>query len=140
MVDDSKAAAYMLARLLQVLGQQATMANDGLAAWEAIQRDPPDMVISDIAMPEISGYELAQRVRQRPELQRIVLVALTGYGQEAQGAGEGGRLRFSPHKTRQHGRSASCWLRCLPSNHPPAREYEWMNLARVKTNHVPNEF
>jgi two-component system CheB/CheR fusion protein len=43
----------------------------------------PDLVISDIAMPGVDGYELARRLRQEPGLEKIALVALTGYGQDS---------------------------------------------------------
>ncbi len=53
------------------------------AALELIQSDRPDLVISDLAMPNMNGYELAQHVRQDPAIADLVLVALTGYGQES---------------------------------------------------------
>ncbi len=43
----------------------------------------PDVVFSDIAMPGMTGYELAQRIRQRPDCSQIYLVALTGFGQSS---------------------------------------------------------
>ena len=48
-----------------------------------MDRQRPDIVISDIEMPEFDGYELARRLRQMPEMVGVVLVALTGYGQES---------------------------------------------------------
>jgi CheY-like chemotaxis protein len=51
----------------------------GLAAVEA---DPPDLVFLDIGMPVMNGYDVAQRLRQRPGLEKLTLVAMTGWGQE----------------------------------------------------------
>ncbi len=49
---------------------------------EIVQHERPDVVISDIAMPNMDGYELAARLRQMPAMEGVVLVALTGYGQD----------------------------------------------------------
>ena len=81
-VDDTQAAVYILGRLLEALGQQVRTANSGAAALENVQQEKPDVVISDIAMPNMDGYELAQRLRQLPSMESVVLVALTGYGQD----------------------------------------------------------
>jgi CheY-like chemotaxis protein/two-component sensor histidine kinase len=81
-VDDMKAAAFVLSSLLTKLGHQVETARHAAAALEAIVQRRPDVVISDIEMPDIDGYELARRLRRMPEMDRVVLVALTGYGQE----------------------------------------------------------
>src|SRR5207344_2849122 len=82
-VDDTQAAVYILGRLLETLGQEVRTASSGTAALESAQQERPDVVISDIAMPHMDGYELANRLRQLPGMQCVVLVALTGYGQDA---------------------------------------------------------
>jgi CheY-like chemotaxis protein len=82
-VDDTRAAVYTLARLLETMGQQVRTANDAATALELVRKERPDLVISDLAMPNMNGYELAQRLRQEPALSGLVLVALTGYGQES---------------------------------------------------------
>jgi PAS domain S-box-containing protein len=81
-VDDAQAAVYMLGKLLGVLGQDVRTTQKAASALEMIRSDPPDLVISDIGMPEMDGYELARRMRQIPGASGMVLVALTGYGQE----------------------------------------------------------
>ena len=48
-----------------------------------IEEEKPDLVLSDISMPEMTGHELAQEIRRRPEWNDICLVAVTGYGQES---------------------------------------------------------
>jgi len=81
-VDDTRAAGYVLGKLLETMGQQVRTATDAHAALESVRRDRPDLVISDIGMPNIDGYELARRLRNEPGLKGLILVALTGYGQD----------------------------------------------------------
>ena len=81
-VDDTYAAAFVLSRLLEKLGHEVETAADAMAAIEAVIRSKPDVVFSDIAMPGINGYELARRLKQMPEMDGVLLVALTGYGQD----------------------------------------------------------
>lgn len=81
-VDDSRAAANTLKSLLQLLGHQVHTAYDAVSAIESARRTRPQLVISDIGMPEVDGYELARRLRHTPGLEEAVLVALTGYGQQ----------------------------------------------------------
>lgn len=53
---------------------------DGPAAIDVIMRERPDVAFIDIGLPEMNGYEVAQRLRTQPELDDVLLVALTGYG------------------------------------------------------------
>ncbi|AMV20068.1 hybrid sensor histidine kinase/response regulator [Planctomyces sp. SH-PL14] len=80
-VDDNESAAYLLGRLLGKLGQEVRTANSAEAALEALDQFAPEIVISDIAMPGVSGYDLARRIRNLKLPQQPVLCALTGYGQ-----------------------------------------------------------
>lgn len=81
-VDDTRVAAHTLGKLLEALGQQVRIAANAGQALAMLATDRPDLVISDIAMPGMDGYELAQRIRRDPDCDEVVLVALTGYGQE----------------------------------------------------------
>jgi PAS domain S-box-containing protein len=81
-VDDMNAAAFVLSSLLTKLGHHVETVRHATAALEAVDQQRPDVVFSDIGMPDIDGYELARRLRQIPEMDGVVLVALTGYGQE----------------------------------------------------------
>jgi PAS domain S-box-containing protein len=81
-VDDLRDAAHTLAKLLQSMGNQVNIAQNAAEALLKAKVDRPHVVISDIGMPEVDGYELAKRIRQEPELKEVVLVALTGYGQQ----------------------------------------------------------
>jgi CheY-like chemotaxis protein len=82
-VDDTRDSAFILSRLLGILGQRVITANSGESALDAARRERPDVVISDIAMPTMDGYELARRLRRETGLERVILVALTGFGQDS---------------------------------------------------------
>jgi signal transduction histidine kinase/ActR/RegA family two-component response regulator len=81
-VDDVEASAAILAMMLKALGQDVTTANDGESAIKQALGSRPDLVFLDIAMPRMDGYEVARRLRSHGELNSLVLVALTGYGQD----------------------------------------------------------
>ena len=91
-VDDNADAAQTLAMLLEVSGHDVRMANDGPTALEIALDFRPSVVLLDIGLPGIDGFEVAKRLRQKPGLGSVLLVAMTGYGQVAdkqrsQGAG-----------------------------------------------------
>ncbi|MFN3159772.1 MAG: PAS domain S-box protein [Rubinisphaera brasiliensis] len=80
-VDDNLAAAKMLSMLLGAIGKhEIRMAHDGVEALAAAAAFKPDIVLLDIGLPKMDGYEVAKRLRERPETADILLVALTGYG------------------------------------------------------------
>jgi PAS domain S-box-containing protein len=81
-VDDSRDAADSLKMLLKLLGADVHSANDGLAALEALETYRPAIVLLDIGMPGMDGYEVARRMRQLSIGQEATLIALTGWGQE----------------------------------------------------------
>jgi signal transduction histidine kinase len=82
-VDDNQSAAHLMSRLLEKLGQHVHVADCGRAALTQLPKVVPDIVISDVAMPGMSGYDLARRVRELDLPRRPFLVAITGYGQES---------------------------------------------------------
>ena len=82
-VDDNVTAASMLALLLERLGAgQVEVATDGIAAVSKARELLPDVVLLDIGLPGKDGYQVARELRGQRELERVVLVALTGYGQD----------------------------------------------------------
>jgi signal transduction histidine kinase len=83
LVDDNHSAAHIMCRLLQKLGQEVHVAESGRAALEQIPHVAPDLVISDVAMPGMSGYDLAREIRKLDLPRRPYLVAVTGYGQDS---------------------------------------------------------
>jgi len=82
LVDDNQSATHMMGRLLEKLGQDVQIAASAAAALDQITSFAPDFVISDIAMPGMSGYDLARRIRELNLPKRPFLIAVTGYGQE----------------------------------------------------------
>jgi PAS domain S-box-containing protein len=81
-VDDNTDAAFTLAMLLRLKGHEVRVAHDGRSAVEMAAASPPDLVFLDLGMPEIDGFETARRLRALPGLERTLLTALTGWGQE----------------------------------------------------------
>ena len=81
-VDDNCDAADSLAMLLRLAGQDVRVAYDGPAALSQRDEFRPELMFLDIGMPGMDGYEVAQRLRQQPGLESLVLVAMTGWGQE----------------------------------------------------------
>jgi PAS domain S-box-containing protein len=81
-VDDNRDAAASLAVLLKMLGNEVATADDGPAALEAIQSFRPSVVLLDLGMPGMSGFEVVERARTTAAGRQSVLVALTGWGQE----------------------------------------------------------
>ena len=80
--DDNRDSADSLSLLLKLAGYETWTAHDGLEAVQAAMAHNPDVALLDIGMPKISGYEVARRIRQEPWGQRMLLVAITGWGQD----------------------------------------------------------
>lgn len=80
-VDDNRDASETMSMLLGLWGHEVRTAADGPSALEAAASQPPDVVLLDISLPGMSGYDVAERVRANPALQSAILVAMTGHGQ-----------------------------------------------------------
>jgi PAS domain S-box-containing protein len=80
--DDNKDAADALAMLLELSGHEVRVAHGGRAALSLAQTFRPDVVILDIGMPDLSGYEVAEQLRREPWGESIMLIALTGWGRD----------------------------------------------------------
>ena len=81
-VDDNVAAATMLTMVVKMLGNQTRTAHDGREAVEVAAEFVPDMILMDLGMPKMNGYEAARKIRSQPWGRSMMLVALTGWGQE----------------------------------------------------------
>jgi signal transduction histidine kinase/ActR/RegA family two-component response regulator len=81
-VDDYEDSRESLALFLSMLGSEVRTAQDGLEAVEAAATFRPDVVLLDIGMPKLNGYEAARRIREQSQGDRVVLVALTGWAQD----------------------------------------------------------
>jgi two-component system, chemotaxis family, CheB/CheR fusion protein len=82
LVEDNWDVAEGMVGLLGVLGHRVRVAYDGLSALDVASVERPDVMLVDIGLPGMDGYEVARRVREDPRLRRTVLVALTGYGRD----------------------------------------------------------
>ena len=80
--DDNADAVGTLAMMLELMGHEVRTAGDGQAAVELAEAFAPDLILMDIGMPNLNGYEAARRIRSQPRDKRAILVALTGWGQE----------------------------------------------------------
>jgi CheY-like chemotaxis protein len=81
-VDDNVDAAESIAMILRVSGYDVRCVYDGPTVLQAAKAYRPDVVVLDIGLPGLSGYDVARLLREQPEFRRIPLVAVTGYGQE----------------------------------------------------------
>lgn len=79
-VDDNEDVAATLRMLLTIDRHQVRVVHDGAAALDAASDFRPEVIILDIGLPRMDGYEVARRLRERPETKQSLLIALTGYG------------------------------------------------------------
>jgi two-component system, chemotaxis family, CheB/CheR fusion protein len=81
-VDDNRDAAGSLATLLTITGNETQSAHDGLEAVEMAAKFRPAVVLLDIGLPKLNGHDVCRRIREQPWGDKMVLVALTGWGQD----------------------------------------------------------
>jgi CheY-like chemotaxis protein len=80
--DDNTDSAGSMAMILRILGHDARTAHDGLQVVEVATTFRPDVILLDIGMPELDGYEVCRRIRGEPWGSEISIIALTGWGGE----------------------------------------------------------
>lgn len=78
-VDDIADNTFLLQTILESEGYQVEIASSGMAALELIEAAPPDLVLLDVMMPEMNGFEVTQRIRQNAALPFIPILLITGY-------------------------------------------------------------
>jgi PAS domain S-box-containing protein len=81
-VDDNRDAASSMAMMLQMMGNDVRTANDGLAGIQVAEAFFPDLILLDIGMPKLNGFDTCRRIREQPWGKNVVIVALTGWGQD----------------------------------------------------------
>jgi PAS domain S-box-containing protein len=81
-VDDNRDSADSLAMLMELTGNKTYMAHDGVEAVEAVEKYRPEVMLLDIGLPKLDGYEVCRRVREQPWGKNILVIALTGWGQD----------------------------------------------------------
>ena len=82
LVDDNLDSADSLAMLLEITGNKTYMAHDGIEAVEAVEKYRPEVILLDIGLPKLDGHEVCRRVRSQPWGHNIIIIALTGWGQD----------------------------------------------------------
>lgn len=82
-VDDHAGIRMMLGRVLELKGMAVRLASDGRSAMQLLQQSIPDVMLIDIGLPDLNGFELARMIRSNPLWDGITLIAMTGYGQES---------------------------------------------------------
>ena len=81
-VDDNHDSADSLAMLMEITGNKTYLAHDGVEAVKAVEKYRPEVVLLDIGLPQLDGYEVCRRVREQAWGKDIVVIALTGWGQD----------------------------------------------------------
>jgi PAS domain S-box-containing protein len=81
-VDDNRDSAGSMATMLQLLGHEVRVAHDGVQAIEEAEAFLPELVLMDVGMPRMNGYDATRRIRERPWGKSVTVVALTGWGQD----------------------------------------------------------
>jgi CheY-like chemotaxis protein len=81
-VDDNHDSALSLAMMLSIMGHETRTAHDGESAVATAESFLPDVVLLDIGLPKLNGYEVAQRIREQPWGTSMFLIAVTGWGQD----------------------------------------------------------
>ena len=80
--DDNADSAESLGRLLELLGNEVRTASDGVQAVDVAAAFRPDVILLDIGMPKMNGYDACRRIREQPWAEQAVMVALTGWGRD----------------------------------------------------------
>jgi signal transduction histidine kinase len=81
-VDDYEDSAICLGLMLKIMGHETLTAHDGVEGVDAAETFRPDVMLLDIGLPKLNGYEVCRRIREQPWGERMVLIALSGWGQE----------------------------------------------------------
>src|SRR5262249_19130533 len=81
-VDDNRDSAHSLTMLFRLLGNDVREAHDGQQAVQVLSEFVPDLLLLDIALPGMTGYEVARTVRSQERFRRVRIVALSGYGSD----------------------------------------------------------
>jgi CheY-like chemotaxis protein len=81
-VDDNRDSAASMALMLQLTGNEVRTAHDGIEAVEVAEAFRPQAILMDVGMPRLNGYEATRRIREQPWGRSVIIIALTGWGQE----------------------------------------------------------
>jgi two-component system CheB/CheR fusion protein len=119
-VDDNPDTAMSLAILLEQRGNEIQTAHDGLEAVEVAERFRPDIVLLDLGLPKLNGYDTARKIREQPWGKTILLVAMTGWG-HAEARRRSAEAGFNLHLVKPVGQDALLKLLARTGPVPPRR-------------------
>ena len=80
-VDDNRDAAVLLGELIRLWGNDVRVVHDGRTAIECAQEFSPEVILLDIGLPDMNGYEVARALRDDPLMQDVLIIAISGWGQ-----------------------------------------------------------
>src|SRR5439155_21163997 len=98
-VEDNLDAAVTLGELLELFGYRVALAHDGMAAIELAEAFQPEVVLCDLGLPGVDGYQVARELRRRSATARVRLIAVSGYGME-EDRRRSGEAGFDLHLTK----------------------------------------
>jgi CheY-like chemotaxis protein len=81
-VDDNRDSANSMATMLKLMGNEVRTAHDGIEAVGTAEEFRPKAILMDLGMPKLNGYEATQRIREHPWGREMMIIAMTGWGQE----------------------------------------------------------
>jgi two-component system, cell cycle response regulator DivK len=116
-VEDQEDNRQILRDLLGNAGYELTEAENGEEALTAVAKRRPDLILMDIQLPVMDGYEVTRRIRTNPDLKSIPIIAVTSYA-----------LGGDESKALEAGCDTSCWRRCAPI---------WRNLTNESFDYRP---
>jgi len=99
-VDDNRDSANTLAMLLKISGYDTKTAGDGASALESIAEFKPEVILLDIGLPDMSGYDVCKKIREQPLDPRPRILAVTGWGADDVQNRSGGEDAFDGHLTK----------------------------------------
>ena len=115
-MDDNQDSVDSMVMLLELLGNQVYTARDGIEAIEAAERFRPDLVLMDMGMPRMNGYDATRRIREQPWGREMIIIALTGWGQEDDKVRSvRGRVRHAHHQTDRRDQTGGSARRAPPA-------------------------
>ncbi|HEX7551451.1 MAG TPA: response regulator, partial [Candidatus Methylomirabilis sp.] len=85
--EDEPTSGELLAQLVEALGYETQTVADGAAAWEVAESAPRDLILSDVSMPKMDGFELCRLLKGSPKTRLIPVILITGIGEEHKQAG-----------------------------------------------------
>ena len=143
-IDDTATNSKLLDAVLAPSGYRVVMASTGQEGLAAAEREQPDLVLLDIRMPDMNGYEVCRRLREDPATAQLPIIMITASGERGEGAGDRGRRRRLRAAALRPGRAARPGAvadqgQAVPRHHRPARPRSWRRGPRPSRRRVAEQ-